>query len=81
MKVLYFSWMRERVGLASEEVETRAATARDLAQELAVRGENYAYAFENLAAVRVAIDQEMAELDTPLAGASEVAFFPPVTGG
>ncbi len=81
MRVLYFSWLRERVGAASEEVETGAATAGELVRELVARDERYAAAFADLRALRVAIDQEMADLDTPLAGAREVAFFPPVTGG
>lgn len=81
MKVLYFSWLRERVGTAAEEVATDAATARELVLELVGRDERYALAFENLGGVRVAVDQEMADLDTPIAGAREVAFFPPVTGG
>lgn len=81
MRVLYFSWLRERVGAAEEEVDTSARTARELVLELAARDEAHAAAFENLRAVRVAVDQQMGDLDTPLAGASEVAFFPPVTGG
>ena len=81
MQVLYFSWLKERIGVGAEEVETGAETARDLVAELAGRGEGYALAFAELSAVRVAVDQEMAELDAPIAGAREVAFFPPVTGG
>jgi len=81
MRVLYFSWLRERVGTAEEEVETEAPTARALVVELSARDERHAAAFENLRAVRVAVDQRMVDLDTPLAGAREVAFFPPVTGG
>lgn len=81
MRVLYFSWLRERVGAGSEEIETAAATPRQLVQELVARDERYAAAFGDLRALRVAVDQEMGDLDTPLAGAREVAFFPPVTGG
>jgi molybdopterin synthase sulfur carrier subunit len=81
MRVLYFSWLRERVGAASEDVETAAATPAELVRELVARDERYAAAFCDLRALRVAIDQEMADLETPLAGAREVAFFPPVTGG
>ena len=81
IKVLYFSWLRERVGAAAEEIETAAATPGELVRELVQRDERYAAAFGDLRALRVAVDQEMADLDTPLAGAREVAFFPPVTGG
>lgn len=81
MQVLYFSWLRERVGAASEEIDTGAATPGDLVRELVARDERYATAFADLRALRVAVDQQMADLDTPIAGAREVAFFPPVTGG
>lgn len=81
MKVLYFSWLRERVGTASQDIETVAATARDLVDELAALSEGHAAAFADLSIVRVALDQEMADLDAPLTGVLEVAFFPPVTGG
>jgi len=81
MQVLYFSWLRERVGVPSEDVETGAATARALVAELIGRDERYAHAFKDLDVVRVAVDQEMADLDASLEGVREVAFFPPVTGG
>lgn len=82
MQVLYFAWMRERVGAASEEIDTGdAATARELVERLKASDERYALAFEDLTAVRVAVDQEMGDLDTPIGGAREIAFFPPVTGG
>lgn len=81
IRVRYFSWLRERVGAAEEEVETSARTARELVSELAARGEGHAAAFASLGAVRVAVDQGMADLDAPIEGAREVAFFPPVTGG
>ncbi len=82
MQVLYFAWMRERIGTASEDVIVEdATTARDLISLLKSKSDGHALAFKDLAAVRVAIDQEMATLDSPIAGAREVAFFPPVTGG
>lgn len=81
MRVLYFAWLRERVGVATEEVETSAATVGELVEELRARDDRHAAAFADLAAVRVALDEEQADLDAPLAGAREVAFFPPVTGG
>jgi len=81
MKVLYFAWVRERIGLPGEEIETDAATVADLVSELAGREERYALAFSDLSAIRVAVDQTLSELDAPLDGAREVAFFPPMTGG
>ncbi|MBW7923030.1 MAG: molybdopterin converting factor subunit 1 [Rubellimicrobium sp.] len=81
MDVLYFAWLRERIGVGSEHVETAAATVRDLVAELRGREERYAVAFSDLRTVRVALDQELADFDAPLAGVREVAFFPPMTGG
>ena len=78
---LYFAWLRERVGLPSEAVETGAATVAELVEELRAREERYAAAFADMAAVRVDVDQELADLAAPVAGAREVAFFPPMTGG
>jgi len=79
--VLYFAWVRERIGLPREQVETAAATVADLVAELSRREDRYAAAFVDVTALRVALDQELAEFDSPLAGVREVAFFPPMTGG
>lgn len=79
--VLYFAWVRERIGLPKERVETSAVTVADLVAELSAREERYAAAFADLSALRVALDQELASFDAPLAGVREVAFFPPMTGG
>ncbi|TPE50527.1 molybdopterin converting factor subunit 1 [Amaricoccus solimangrovi] len=81
MTVLYFAWLRERIGESEERVETSAATVADLVAELREREPRYALAFSDMRAVRVAVDQELADLAAPLAGAREVAFFPPMTGG
>lgn len=82
MQVLYFSWLRERIGAASEEVDPGGATtAAELIGELTARDERYAAAFQDIAAVRVAVDQQMVDLDASIEGAREVAFFPPMTGG
>ncbi len=81
MDVIYFAWVRERIGLPREVVETRAVTVADLVDELRAREERYAVAFEDVSALRVALDQELATFDAPLAGVREVAFFPPMTGG
>jgi len=81
LTVRYFAWLRERVGEPSEAVETSAATVGDLVDELRAREERYALAFADMRAVRVAVDQEIADFAAPLSGVREVAFFPPMTGG
>lgn len=81
LDVLYFAWVRERIGLPRERVETGAATVAGLVGELAAREPRYAAAFADLSALRVAVDQDLAGFDAPLAGVREVAFFPPMTGG
>ena len=79
--VLYFAWLRERIGERSEQIETDAATVTELVEELRTRSEAHALAFSDMTAVRVAIDQDLAAMDASLARAREVAFFPPMTGG
>ena len=83
VKLVYFAWVRERIGLPEEDVELPPgiATIADLVAWLKTRGEEYDYAFENEGVVRAAIDKVHARLDAPLAGAREIAFFPPMTGG
>jgi molybdopterin synthase sulfur carrier subunit len=83
VKVLYFAWVRERVGKAEEEIEPPASvgTVADLVAWLARRGDEYAHAFANPKAIRAAINQTHVKPDTALAGAREIAFFPPMTGG
>lgn len=79
--VLYFAWVRERIGVPREKVETSATTVAELVAELSAREDRYAMAFADLASLRVALDQQLASFDAPLAGVREVAFFPPMTGG
>ena len=81
INVLYFAWVRERIGMPGEAVETDATTVRDLIEELRIREDRYALAFSDMSAVRVAVDQELSELDASITGAREIAFFPPMTGG
>ncbi|MEM6619516.1 MAG: molybdopterin converting factor subunit 1 [Pseudomonadota bacterium] len=81
LRVVYFAWVRERIGLPGEDVETQAPTVAGLVDELAAREPRYAAAFQDMTAVRVAVDQRLTVLDAPLAGVREVAFFPPMTGG
>lgn len=79
--VLYFAWVRERIGLPREQVETDAATVAELVDELRGREERYALAFSDLSSLRVAVDQDLTDFDASLKGVREVAFFPPMTGG
>ncbi len=83
MKLRYFAWVRERIGKPEEDIELppTVATIGDLMTFLAQRGDEYAYAFENPKVIRVAIDQTHVKHDAELAGAREIAFFPPMTGG
>ena len=81
LDVLYFAWVRERIGLPREKIATNAATVADLVAELRAREDRYDLAFRDVTALRVALDQEMADFNAPLAGVREVAFFPPMTGG
>ena len=83
MKLRYFAWVRERIGKPEEDIELPAtvATIGDLMTFLAQRGEEYAYAFENPRVIRVAVDRTHVRADRAIAGAREIAFFPPMTGG
>jgi sulfur-carrier protein len=83
IRLLYFAWVRERIGRADEAV-TLPATVTTIAELIAwqkARGPEYAHAFERGDIVRAAIDQTHAKHTASIAGAREVAFFPPVTGG
>jgi molybdopterin synthase sulfur carrier subunit len=81
MDVLYFAWVRERIGVPKERIETAPATVMDLVNTLRAREDRYEAAFSDLSALRVAVDQELSDFDASLTGAREVAFFPPMTGG
>jgi len=83
VKILYFAWVRERIGKTEEVVEPPAAvrTVGDLVAWLSKRGDEYAYAFENPKVIRAAIDRTHVKPDTALGDAREIAFFPPMTGG
>jgi molybdopterin synthase sulfur carrier subunit len=83
MKLKYFAWVRERVGLSEETVEPPAGvrTIDDLIAWLSERGEAYAHAFERPKAIRAAIDHVHVRPDAAITGAHEIAFFPPMTGG
>ena len=83
MRVKYFAWVRERIGVAEETVEppSDVRTVSDLIGWLSGRGESYAYAFEKPKVIRAAIDHAHVKSDAAIAGAREIAFFPPMTGG
>ena len=83
MKLKYFAWVRERIGKAEEEVDLPAGivSVRDLLVWLRDRDEGYAHALQYPEAIRVAINQEHADHKEPVAGAREIALFPPMTGG
>ena len=79
--LIYFSWIRERIGKSSESIETRAATVIELIEELKKKDIRYSEVFSDLSSFRVAINQELANFDGSIIEAKEIAFFPPMTGG
>jgi molybdopterin synthase sulfur carrier subunit len=83
VRLVYFAWVRERIGKPEETVDLPAAvtTIAELIAWLSSRGEEYAYAFESGPLIRTAIDKAHVKHDAALAGAREIAFFPPMTGG
>jgi molybdopterin synthase sulfur carrier subunit len=83
MKLLYFAWVRERIGKPEEDVDPPASvrTVGELVAWLTGRGEEYAYAFENAGVIRAAIDKAHVKPEAAISGAREIAFFPPMTGG
>ncbi|HUU24836.1 MAG TPA: molybdopterin converting factor subunit 1 [Methyloceanibacter sp.] len=83
MRLLYFAWVKEKVGHAAEDVDLPGdiSTVAELMAWLKTRGPEFAHAFERSEVIRAAIDQTHARHDATIGGASEIAFFPPVTGG
>ena len=81
IKILYFAWLRERIGKSSEVIETEAKTVEQLIKDLRSKEERYDFAFSDLSSVRVALDQTLSTFDSSLKNVNEVAFFPPMTGG
>ena len=83
MKIKYFAWVRERIGKEEETIDPPAdvRTVGDLIDWLARRDESYAYAFETPRVIRAAIDHAHVKPEATIAGAREIAFFPPMTGG
>jgi sulfur-carrier protein len=83
VKILYFAWLRARIGCAEEEL-TLPPQVRDVAgmlDWLRARGSRYAEALQNQAVIRVAVNHDYVGLDHPVGEGDEVAIFPPVTGG
>lgn len=83
MRILYFAWLRTRTGRAEEDVTPPAAvaTVAQLLDWLKEQSPGHADALRDTTVVRVAVNQEFAAMDTPVAAGDEVALFPPVTGG
>ncbi|HEY0122699.1 MAG TPA: molybdopterin converting factor subunit 1 [Rhizobium sp.] len=83
MKLVYFAWVRERIGKGEEEISLPAdvVTVSDLLSHLKTLGEEYETALQFPDAIRVAIDMEHADHDEPITGAREIGIFPPMTGG
>jgi sulfur-carrier protein len=83
VKLVYFAWVRERVGLPEETVQLPESvkTVSDLIIWLMSRGEEYAHAFENGPLIRAALDRSHVRHDALIGAAREIAFFPPMTGG
>ncbi|MBI1620285.1 molybdopterin converting factor subunit 1 [Aquamicrobium zhengzhouense] len=83
VKVRYFAWVRERIGKAEEDIvlPDEVISVGDLLNWLKERDEGYANALQHPQTIRVAINQEHADHDEPVAGAREIALFPPMTGG
>ena len=79
--LIYFSWIRERIGKSSEAIETKSATVVELIEELKVKDIRYSEVFSDLGSFRVAINQELADFNASIIGAKEIAFFPHMTGG
>ena len=82
MQIYYFSWVRERIGINNENIQTGAKTVGELITELSARNENYLWAFSDLTQIKVAIDHVFVnDFNHSIEQAKEIAFFPPVTGG
>ena len=82
-KLVYFAWVRERIGKGVEDIDLPATvkTGADLLRHLKSLGDEYAHALEHENVIRIAINQEHVEHDEPITGAREIALFPPMTGG
>ena len=83
MKILYFSWLREKIGLDSEEIKIpeKISDVNELVDFLKKSSEKHSIAFQNMKSIKVAVNKEFANFDKKIQDQDEIAFFPPVTGG
>ena len=81
IKILYFSWLRENLDISEEQFDTEASNIKELIDELRSKDEKYKLTFDDLTLIKIAVDQKLVDIDYPLTNVSEVAFFPPMTGG
>ena len=81
IKILYFAWVREKLEISEELLKTKANNINELIDELRSKNEKYKLAFDDLDIIRIAADQKLVDIEYPLKNVSEVAFFPPMTGG
>ena len=83
MKILYFSWLREKIGTESEEIKVseKISDVNELVEYLKKSSEKHSIAFQNIKSIKVAVNKEFANFNTKIQDKDEIAFFPPVTGG
>ena len=83
MRILYFSWLKEKIGLNSQEIikPNNVETVDDLIAFLKEKSEKHKNAFSDLNSIKIAVNQEFADFETKIKEKDEIAFFPPVTGG
>ena len=82
MKILYFSWLREKIGIDSEEIKiSEIGDVNELVEFLKKSSEKHSIAFQNMKSIKVAVNKEFANFNTKIQDQDEIAFFPPVTGG
>ena len=81
IKILYFSWVRERLGVSEQLIDTNATNIGELIDELKSKDEKYKLTFDDLSLIKIAANQKPVDVRHPLKEVTEVAFFPPMTGG
>ncbi len=83
MKILYFAWLRQKIGAGEESIDLPAPVqnVQGLVDWLITRGPGYAEAFKDTSAIKIAVNQEFSSFEAPVKQGDEIAFFPPVTGG
>lgn len=81
MRVVYFAWVRERIGVPAEDISPKGKTVADVLDELSGLSEAHALALSDPEVLRFALDQKLVEASSPLGSSGELAIFPPMTGG